>query len=132
MRRASDPTDALSRLPSSTRLFIVLTRAEAETLVQWHPATDGPAARALAKIRTAAGLEPSALSPKPVVVAPLLRAKAYQAPDRTPRFRMAKARRPATPLVSTVSSVPSDPPITRASLDVDYVPFRDEAGGVYT
>jgi hypothetical protein len=119
MRRTSDPTDVLSR-----RIFVTLTRAEAETLVQWHPATDGAAARALAKIRTAAGLA-EASSPEPSAVAPL-RARDYRPGEHAQHVRQTVRRRSAEVLpCAPKHGTPPAPDVD------DYVPWRDEAGGIY-
>lgn len=104
-----------------TRIFVTLTLDEAAAVARLPPGADVAAIAALAKIRTA--LEGATMTPLP-----LLRAKDY---------RMAKATLPPP--------VPSGPPARArlkpsrgapspqpSALDVDYVPHRDEADGIYT
>lgn len=105
MRSASPPTDALSHPPDEPRLFVVFTRFEAAALLRQRPSASRTAA--LAKIRTAL-------------------THATTAPGVAPKLRMAKAAIRKAPI--------GLPPETRASSPArdDYVPYRDEAGGIYT
>jgi hypothetical protein len=122
----------------SGRIVVVLTITEAAALVGPGPRT--AALQGLAKIRTALnGALAAPVAPTPVVKhsgqfdelsissipAPPLRAKHYRPRDRPPlvvrpaepKFRMAKAVHPR--------------PIPAPDVD-DYVPWRDEAHGIYT
>jgi hypothetical protein len=125
MPRRSDPPDALSRLSSDTRIFVALTLAEASALVtQFQLDPQAAALSGLAKIRSV--LEHATpMVMTPVGPVPPLRAKAYR--PRTEPLRMAKAtlpaKRPTAVSIDTAAAAPQ--------LD-DYVPFRDEADGVYT
>lgn len=90
--------------PAPPRLVVTLTMAEAAAILA-SAAGDEPIG--LAKIRAAFTAMGGTL-PDP---APPLRSKDYRPPDRTQHFRQR----------------PSAPP---APVD-DYVPHRDEAGGIY-
>lgn len=109
---------------SHTRLFLVFTVAEAAALLSPYPSPSRDAARA--KIRSAvAGATPrpprTAAVPDPITPPPPLRAKDY------PRLRLRPAK--------VVLRVPR-PPIGRPAPPAsdphdDYVPWRDEAGGIH-
>lgn len=110
-----------ARLTPTPRILVILTVAEADAVAQLEP-DSAFATRALAKIRTALGQTIAAtLSvPADAVALPPLRAKDYQPRDHR---RMAKAtiHPPIAPLVEMSAPVPDD-----------YVPWRDEAAGVYS
>lgn len=117
--------ESRSRLPATPRIFIVLTGAEAAALCALQP-VGVDAIQALAKIRMAAEHAAAPLSPEPSAVAPL-RAKHYRPRDRTPQFRQAQSKRRMAKAMLPSLSVPVPAPAPD-----DYVPFRDEANGIYT
>jgi hypothetical protein len=121
---------------SQTRIFVVLTVAEASAVVSRQHLDVDARVRGLAKIRTA--LEHAtteALSPEPSALPPL-RAKDYRPRATAQHFRPAEPLRMAkatVPPARVQQKAPIGLPATPASaLDDDYVPFRDEADGIYT
>jgi hypothetical protein len=125
---------------------VILTVAEADAVVQLPP-DSAFAIRAIEKIRTALGQTIAAtLSVPPnAVELPPLRAKRVR--GQWAPYRMAKATHPRVatapgPAAAADAAKAADaggapPPLVDVlgpvpAFDLDYVPFRDEAGGAYT
>jgi hypothetical protein len=109
-----------------SRIFVALTLAEAAAIGRLPPGPDPDAVGGVAKIQRALdgarAPDPQPSAPSPTNDLPGLRAKHYD-----PRGRqrpMAKATLPAKrPTTVSIDTAPAKP------VDVDYVPFRDEADG---
>lgn len=134
---------------STTRICIVLTLAEASALVtQFQLDPQAAALNGFVKILTALRHVTAEVTspPSSALDVPPLRAKHYR--QSTEALRMAKAT--LSPTVSIDAAAAPEPrmakavmrpkvPTTRTvraarapELDDDYVPYRDEADGVYT
>ena len=107
-----------------TRLFLTLTLAEASAILSRRDIDIDARVRGLAKIRTALKhATTEAPSPQPSAFSrPPLRAKHYRPRDSSQHFRMAKAAQPR--------SAPPVMPVPEPDVD-NYVPWRDEAGGIW-
>lgn len=111
-------------IDAHARIFVVLTAAEASALVTARPPQDPAGERGLAKIRTALEHTAEAPSPQPSAVPPL-RAKAYRPRDHAPQFRQPAFRRRMAKATVSIDAAPAE------SRRADYVPWRDEAGGLW-
>lgn len=128
------------RTIAHTRLFVTLTLEEAAALGRLQPApTDTEAIRAVDKIRsTLERTIADATRPEPsAAAAPPLRAKHYR-PCTPPARRIAEADTPVKVSSETAAAAPERLRMAKAALPAtarrerdDYVPYRDEADGVY-
>jgi hypothetical protein len=129
------------RTIAHTRLFVTLTLEEAAAIGRLQPApTDTEAIRAVDKIRsTLERTIADATSPEPSTSAvPPLRAKHYR-PCTPQALPITKADLPVKGSIDTAAAAPERLRMAKATLPAtarrerdDYVPYRDEADGVYT
>jgi hypothetical protein len=113
-----------------TRLFVALTLAEAAAIGRLTSGIDPDAISAVEKIRTALAGVTTPLRSKYYVAPP----PAVAPEPRAPKLRMATVDPPRRRMAKAVWAAPRPTSASRelAPLpDDDYVPFRDEADGIY-